>query len=61
MTELWGLKDKLNEFHYEVFFDGVSKAYCRGWDAKQAALRLLYGTSLMLPPQVLVVSIKRAS
>ena len=51
----------MSEYYYEVFVDGQSKALCQNWDSKQAALRLLFGTALMLPPNVSVAETKRTT
>lgn len=37
---------------YRIFQGDRLVAEVNGWNAKQAALRLLYGTSLVLPPNV---------
>lgn len=37
---------------YEVSVNDRCVAHCTSWEARTAALRLLFGTSLMLPPDV---------
>lgn len=49
----------MDKIYYEVFIGGECKALCQNWDAKQAALRLLCGTALMLPTNVSVSETKR--
>ena len=42
---------------YLVAAHGQVVAQCNTWEAKTAALRLLFGTSLMLPPHVVTYEV----
>lgn len=52
-------KEHMLNYNYEVFVNGVSKAFCRGWEAKEATLRLLFGKSERLPEGVVVHETRR--
>jgi hypothetical protein len=46
---------------YDVYQADRCIAQCTSWDAKQAALRLLVGTSLVLPPNIQIREISNGS